>query len=215
MLKPPLTFAPIQLFWERKLSGLSAFDIADELVKTMDLPKGLQGERPSRGTTLTEVTQLIWFSPVVPCSRDRPRVSRQNPALGHRQRPAHQPGPRHRAGHGGCGEEPRSVAQHGSASLQGLRGDGRGHQVRRTCLTPGIGGKYRFFHEAQQMFSREDQMGGHVCYVAEVKGHWLSVINNVAFRVKLLIRHRHYEHEAFVSVCSVRGSTGRSHTSSV
>lgn len=33
-----------QLFWERKLSGLNAFDIAEELVKTMDLPKGLQGE---------------------------------------------------------------------------------------------------------------------------------------------------------------------------
>lgn len=32
-----------QLFWERKLSGLSAIDIAEELVKTMDLPRGLQG----------------------------------------------------------------------------------------------------------------------------------------------------------------------------
>lgn len=32
-----------QLFWEKKLSGLNAFDIAEELVKTMDLPKGLQG----------------------------------------------------------------------------------------------------------------------------------------------------------------------------
>ncbi|XP_014440953.1 methyl-CpG-binding domain protein 3 [Tupaia chinensis] len=35
---------PRQLFWEKKLSGLNAFDIAEELVKTMDLPKGLQGE---------------------------------------------------------------------------------------------------------------------------------------------------------------------------
>ena len=33
-----------QLFWEKKLSGLNAFDIAEELVKTMDLPKGLQGD---------------------------------------------------------------------------------------------------------------------------------------------------------------------------
>ncbi|XP_066551392.1 methyl-CpG-binding domain protein 3b isoform X5 [Amia ocellicauda] len=33
---------PRQLFWEKKLSGLNAFDIAEELVKTMDLPKGLQ-----------------------------------------------------------------------------------------------------------------------------------------------------------------------------
>lgn len=40
-----------QLFWEKKLSGLNAFDIAEELVKTMDLPKGLQGSpgrRPGR-----------------------------------------------------------------------------------------------------------------------------------------------------------------------
>ncbi|KAJ0011702.1 hypothetical protein NQD34_012677 [Periophthalmus magnuspinnatus] len=34
---------PKQLFWERKLSGLSAFNIAEELIKTIDLPKGLQG----------------------------------------------------------------------------------------------------------------------------------------------------------------------------
>lgn len=33
----------IQLFWEKKLSGLNAYDIAEELVKTMELPKGLQG----------------------------------------------------------------------------------------------------------------------------------------------------------------------------
>ncbi|KAM5237875.1 methyl-CpG-binding domain protein 3 [Ctenodactylus gundi] len=37
---------PRQLFWEKKLSGLSAFDIAEELVRTMDLPKGLQGVGP-------------------------------------------------------------------------------------------------------------------------------------------------------------------------
>ncbi|XP_064136195.1 methyl-CpG-binding domain protein 3 isoform X4 [Loxodonta africana] len=37
---------PRQLFWEKKLSGLNAFDIAEELVKTMDLPKGLQGVGP-------------------------------------------------------------------------------------------------------------------------------------------------------------------------
>lgn len=33
----------LQLFWEKKLSGLNAYDIAEELVKTMELPKGLQG----------------------------------------------------------------------------------------------------------------------------------------------------------------------------
>lgn len=39
-----LFFGLFQLFWEKKLSGLNAFDIAEELVKTMELPKGLQGE---------------------------------------------------------------------------------------------------------------------------------------------------------------------------
>uniref|UniRef100_A0A8C9IPT6 Methyl-CpG binding domain protein 3 n=1 Tax=Piliocolobus tephrosceles TaxID=591936 RepID=A0A8C9IPT6_9PRIM len=45
---PPLRFTSVsgQLFWEKKLSGLNAFDIAEELVKTMDLPKGLQGVGP-------------------------------------------------------------------------------------------------------------------------------------------------------------------------
>ncbi|TRY62313.1 hypothetical protein DNTS_025856, partial [Danionella cerebrum] len=37
---------PRQLFWEKKLGGLNAFDIAEELVKTMELPKGLQGVGP-------------------------------------------------------------------------------------------------------------------------------------------------------------------------
>uniref|UniRef100_A0A672JWR9 Methyl-CpG-binding domain protein 3-like n=1 Tax=Sinocyclocheilus grahami TaxID=75366 RepID=A0A672JWR9_SINGR len=37
---------PRQLFWEKKLSGLDTYDIAEELVKTMDLPKGLQGVGP-------------------------------------------------------------------------------------------------------------------------------------------------------------------------
>lgn len=34
----------LKLFWEKKLSGLCAYDIADELLKSMDFPKGLQGK---------------------------------------------------------------------------------------------------------------------------------------------------------------------------
>lgn len=41
-----------QLFWEKKLSGLHPSDIAEELVKTMDLPKGLQGEESKRSYIL-------------------------------------------------------------------------------------------------------------------------------------------------------------------
>lgn len=46
MLICGLPCCDLQLFWERKLSGLNAFDIAEELMKSMDLPKGLQGGWP-------------------------------------------------------------------------------------------------------------------------------------------------------------------------
>ncbi|KAM4605354.1 methyl-CpG-binding domain protein 3-like isoform 2-T2 [Polymixia lowei] len=56
---------PKQLFWERKLGGLSAFDIAEELVKTMDLPKGLQGVGPvcSDKTLLSAIASALHTSP--------------------------------------------------------------------------------------------------------------------------------------------------------
>ncbi|XP_056149509.1 methyl-CpG-binding domain protein 3a isoform X2 [Lampris incognitus] len=56
---------PKQLFWERKLSGLSAFDIAEELMKTMELPKGLQGVGPvcSDKTLLSAIASALHTSP--------------------------------------------------------------------------------------------------------------------------------------------------------
>ncbi|KAK1879381.1 Methyl-CpG-binding domain protein 3 [Dissostichus eleginoides] len=56
---------PKQLFWERKLSGLNAFDIAEELVKTMDLPKGLQAVGPvsSDKTLLSSIASALHTSP--------------------------------------------------------------------------------------------------------------------------------------------------------
>ncbi|XP_013996446.1 methyl-CpG-binding domain protein 3a isoform X1 [Salmo salar] len=56
---------PRQLFWERKLSGLSAIDIAEELVKTMDLPRGLQGVGPvcSDKTLLSAIASALHTSP--------------------------------------------------------------------------------------------------------------------------------------------------------
>ncbi|XP_039998994.1 methyl-CpG-binding domain protein 3a [Xiphias gladius] len=55
---------PKQLFWEKKLSGLNAFDIAEELVKTMDLPKGLQGVGPacSEKTLLSSIASALHTS---------------------------------------------------------------------------------------------------------------------------------------------------------
>lgn len=52
----------LQLFWERKLSGLNAFDIAEELVKTMDLPKGLQGEAYQKISQLYMIQRCSFFS---------------------------------------------------------------------------------------------------------------------------------------------------------
>uniref|UniRef100_A0A3Q3WGI6 Uncharacterized protein n=1 Tax=Mola mola TaxID=94237 RepID=A0A3Q3WGI6_MOLML len=56
---------PKQLFWERKLSGLNTFDIAEELVKTMDLPKGLQSVGPacSDKTLLSAIASALHTSP--------------------------------------------------------------------------------------------------------------------------------------------------------
>ncbi|KAM6948333.1 methyl-CpG-binding domain protein 3-like [Aplochiton taeniatus] len=56
---------PRQLFWERKLSGLSAFDIAEELVKTMELPKGLQGVGPvcTDKTLLSAIASALHTNP--------------------------------------------------------------------------------------------------------------------------------------------------------
>lgn len=55
---------PKQLFWEKKLSGLSAFNIAEELIKTMDLPKGLQGVGPvcSDETLLSAIASALHTS---------------------------------------------------------------------------------------------------------------------------------------------------------
>ncbi|KAM9323414.1 methyl-CpG-binding domain protein 3a [Pholidichthys leucotaenia] len=56
---------PKQLFWERKLSGLNVFDIAEELVKTMDLPKILQGVGPASSdkTLLSAIASTLHTSP--------------------------------------------------------------------------------------------------------------------------------------------------------
>lgn len=48
-----------QLFWEKKLSGLNAYDIAEELVKTMDLPKGLQGKKKTSGINDLKAIALL------------------------------------------------------------------------------------------------------------------------------------------------------------
>ncbi|XP_058679655.1 methyl-CpG-binding domain protein 2 [Ammospiza caudacuta] len=41
---------PKQLFWEKRLQGLSASDVSEQSIKCMELPKGLQGVGPGAST---------------------------------------------------------------------------------------------------------------------------------------------------------------------
>jgi len=41
---------PKQLFWEKRLQGLNACDITEEVFKTLDLPRNIQGAGPSLST---------------------------------------------------------------------------------------------------------------------------------------------------------------------
>ncbi|NXL88475.1 MBD2 protein, partial [Alectura lathami] len=38
-----VTEQPRQLFWEKRLQGLSASDVSEQVIRAMELPKGLQG----------------------------------------------------------------------------------------------------------------------------------------------------------------------------
>ena len=38
-----MLFSLFQLFWEKRLQGLSASDVSEQIIKSMELPKGLQG----------------------------------------------------------------------------------------------------------------------------------------------------------------------------
>ncbi|XP_063280250.1 methyl-CpG-binding domain protein 2-like isoform X2 [Prinia subflava] len=45
-----LTEQPRQLFWEKRLQGLSVSDVSEQIIKSMELPKGLQGVGPGAST---------------------------------------------------------------------------------------------------------------------------------------------------------------------
>ncbi|XP_064325534.1 methyl-CpG-binding domain protein 3 isoform X4 [Phalacrocorax carbo] len=72
----------VKLFWEKKLSGLNAFDIAEELVKTMDLPKGLQGVGPgcTDETLLSAIASALHTS-TMPITGQLSAVVEKNPGV--------------------------------------------------------------------------------------------------------------------------------------
>ncbi|XP_074389914.1 methyl-CpG-binding domain protein 2-like isoform X2 [Zonotrichia albicollis] len=52
---------PKQLFWEKRLQGLSASDVSEEIIKCMELPKGLQGVGP--GASTESLLSAVDFGP--------------------------------------------------------------------------------------------------------------------------------------------------------
>ncbi|VFV46668.1 methyl--binding domain protein [Lynx pardinus] len=70
---------PRQLFWEKKLSGLNAFDIAEELVKTMDLPKGV-GPGCTDETLLSAIASALHTS-TMPITGQLSAAVEKNPGV--------------------------------------------------------------------------------------------------------------------------------------
>lgn len=59
-----LSEQPRQLFWEKRLQGLSASDVSEQIIKSMELPKGLQGVGPGNtsDTLLSAVASALHTS---------------------------------------------------------------------------------------------------------------------------------------------------------
>lgn len=94
----------------------------------MDLPKGLQGEHNISITAIYDFKVMNFYKLDLCLScfsllRGWACMLRQNAALCHRQRTAHQPSTCHRTAYSCSGEKSWSLAQHSAASLQGLCGD--------------------------------------------------------------------------------------------
>lgn len=55
---------PRQLFWEKRLEGLSASDVTEQVIKSMELPKGLQGVGPgnNENTLLAAIASALHTS---------------------------------------------------------------------------------------------------------------------------------------------------------
>lgn len=58
-----MSFVHLKLFWERRLKGLRSSDVTEEVLRTMDLPKGLQSECPSRTSTGSAQRNNPWTPP--------------------------------------------------------------------------------------------------------------------------------------------------------
>lgn len=76
------TEQPRQLFWERRLKGLRSSDITEEVLRTMDLPKGLQSVGPdsSDDTLLSAIASALHMSSA-PITGQTSVAAEKNPAI--------------------------------------------------------------------------------------------------------------------------------------
>uniref|UniRef100_A0A8C0U7C6 Methyl-CpG-binding domain protein 2-like n=1 Tax=Cyanistes caeruleus TaxID=156563 RepID=A0A8C0U7C6_CYACU len=77
-----LTEQPRQLFWEKRLQGLSASDVSEQIIKSMELPKGLQGVGPgaSRESLLSAVASAL-HSGSAPITGQNSLAVEKNPGI--------------------------------------------------------------------------------------------------------------------------------------
>ncbi|KAF3702369.1 Methyl-CpG-binding domain protein 2 Demethylase [Channa argus] len=76
------TEQPRQLFWEKRLKGLRSSDVTEEVLRTMDLPKGLQGVGPdsSDDTLLSAIASALHMSSA-PITGQTSVAAEKNPAI--------------------------------------------------------------------------------------------------------------------------------------
>uniref|UniRef100_A0A8D0HCE3 Methyl-CpG-binding domain protein 2 n=1 Tax=Sphenodon punctatus TaxID=8508 RepID=A0A8D0HCE3_SPHPU len=77
-----VTEQPRQLFWEKRLQGLSASDVSEQIIKSMELPKGLQGVGPGNNekTLLSAVASALHTSSA-PITGQSSAAVEKNPAV--------------------------------------------------------------------------------------------------------------------------------------
>ncbi|KAF7641663.1 hypothetical protein LDENG_00275190, partial [Lucifuga dentata] len=76
------TEQPRQLFWEKRLKGLRCSDVTEEVLRTMDLPTGLQSVGPdsSDDTLLSAITSALHMSSA-PITGQTSAAAEKNPAI--------------------------------------------------------------------------------------------------------------------------------------
>nr|XP_021410221.1 methyl-CpG-binding domain protein 2 [Lonchura striata domestica] len=70
------------LFWEKRLQGLSASDVSEEIIKCMELPKGLQGVGPGASTeSLLSAVASALHSGSAPITGQNSAAVEKNPGI--------------------------------------------------------------------------------------------------------------------------------------